>query len=123
MLRLLLINLRLTTLGRKHIFFIVVTASAGRGLTCCWLHVLPVAYKHPPVFTDDPPPHRVCFVSFVALSLSPSSFYQQNTTTHDRHNNKQEAIKSALMGIGIHLQATDQGELELEYIKSQVQKV
>lgn len=35
----------------------------------------------------------------------------------------QEAIKSGLMGIGIHLQATDQGELELEYIKSQVQKV
>lgn len=39
------------------------------------------------------------------------------------HTHKQEAIKSALMGIGIHLQATDQGELELDYIKSQVQKV
>lgn len=35
----------------------------------------------------------------------------------------QEAIKSALVGIGVHLQATDQGELELDYIKSQVQKV
>ncbi|CAN0212863.1 unnamed protein product [Scytosiphon promiscuus] len=34
-----------------------------------------------------------------------------------------EAIKSALMGIGVHVQATDQGELELDYIKSQVQKV
>lgn len=36
---------------------------------------------------------------------------------------QQEAIKSALMGIGVHVQATDQGELELDYIKSQVQKV
>ncbi|CAM9117220.1 unnamed protein product [Sphacelaria rigidula] len=34
-----------------------------------------------------------------------------------------EAIKAALMGIGIHLQATDQGELELEHIKAQVQRV
>ncbi|CAM9402052.1 unnamed protein product [Discosporangium mesarthrocarpum] len=34
-----------------------------------------------------------------------------------------EAIKSALVGIGVHLQATDQGELELDYIKSQVLRV
>ncbi|CAM9148952.1 unnamed protein product [Choristocarpus tenellus] len=34
-----------------------------------------------------------------------------------------EAIKCALMGVGVHLQATDQGELELSYIKSQVMRV
>eukprot|EP00752_Nemacystus_decipiens_P017526 g15707.t1 len=56
----------------------------------------------------------------VFISWSPDTAKIKNKMVYAA---SKEAIKSALMGIGIHLQATDQGELELDYIKSQVQKV
>ncbi|CAM9310081.1 unnamed protein product [Pylaiella littoralis] len=56
----------------------------------------------------------------VFISWSPDTAKIKNKMVYA---GSKEAIKSALTGIGIHLQATDQGELELDYIKSQVQKV
>ncbi|CAM9933939.1 unnamed protein product [Ectocarpus sp. 8 AP-2014] len=56
----------------------------------------------------------------IFISWSPDTAKIKNKMVYAA---SKEAIKSALMGIGIHLQATDQGELELDYIKSQVQKV